>query len=40
MMTSTVLADWLVASFFATEVKPAGPVREPAGMRELMREYY
>ncbi len=33
MTTSTVPADWL-------EFNPAGPVREPASMRELMREYY
>ena len=25
---------------YATEFNPAGPVREPASMRELMREYY
>ncbi|MGH3198218.1 MAG: SAM-dependent methyltransferase [Streptosporangiaceae bacterium] len=25
---------------YATEFNPAGPVREPAWMRELMREYY
>jgi tRNA-Thr(GGU) m(6)t(6)A37 methyltransferase TsaA len=25
---------------FATAFQPAGPVREPAWMRELMREYY
>ena len=25
---------------YATEFNPADPVREPASMRELMREYY
>ena len=25
---------------YATEFNPAGPVREPTSMRELMREYY